>query len=68
MQHESGLVAVMAEAPGEDAHLVEVEGQAGAERSRDGEVLGNLMIWGGGRGVSDFGQHPGADEALASPY
>ena len=39
MEPEGSLIAVMAEAPGEDAHLVEVERQAGTGRRHEGKVL-----------------------------
>jgi len=43
VEAEGGFVTVVVEAPGEDADLVEIEGQAAVERSEDGDVLGFLL-------------------------
>lgn len=63
METKGRLVAVVAEAPSEDADLVEVAGQAGFGLRESHDVLGNVL-GGGGLGVADGGQLVGADDAL----
>ena len=65
MQSEGRLIAMMPDIPSEDAHLVEVEGQAGPERAENGDILRNLVVGGGGLGVDDFGEHICAYDSLA---
>ena len=64
VEHERGLVAVLVDAPGEDADLVEVEGESGGQRGGDGEVFRGLVVGEVGVRIGDLGEHPGADEAL----
>src|SRR5690349_16880481 len=55
-----GLVTVAAHVPGEDAHLVVVEGHAVVVFGEHHEVLGNFFV-----AVGHLVKHEGADDALA---
>ena len=56
---------MMPNAPCKDAHLVEVEGQAGLERGKHGHVLRNLVVRSRGLGVVNLVQHVCAHVPLA---
>ena len=64
VEAEAGLVAVVGAVPGEDAYLIEVEGQAGFGRRHQGEVLGNHVVGQVGLCIFDGSDRPCADEAL----
>ena len=53
------------EAPGEDADLVEVVGEASLVGAQDGDVDGDVLVVLRGFGIVDGGEDVGSDEALA---
>ena len=65
MHAERGFVAVFFQAPGEDANLVEVEGEAGLWRSERGDVFRDFMVGRAGVVVMHLGDDVGANHALA---
>ena len=64
MQAEARLIAMMAQAPRKNAHLVEIKRHARFVRRHHGEVHRHLVIGRGGIGIVDLGEHPAADESL----